>query len=64
MFGRNRNKDYAQQGSITGGMENTYKVNPGAIGGVNIYKTKNGTRGLHGMDGGWYEKEAGSHQDK
>jgi hypothetical protein len=60
IFGSNPNKDYSQQGSITGGYENTYKVNPGPIGGVNIYKTKNGTRGLHGMDGGWYEKEAGS----
>jgi hypothetical protein len=60
MFGTNKNKGYAQQGSITGGYENTYKVNPGAIGGVNIYKTKNGTRGLHGMDGTYYEKEAGS----
>ena len=60
MFGGNPNKKYAQQGSITGGMQNSYKVNPGSVGGVNIYKTKSGTRGLHGMDGTYYEKEAGS----
>jgi hypothetical protein len=60
IFGSNPNKGYAQQGSITGGYENTYKVNPGSIGGVNIYKTKNGTRGLHGMGSTYYEKEAGS----
>lgn len=60
MFGGNRNKGYSQQGSITGGYQNTYKVNPGPIGGVNIYKAGNGVRGLHGMDGSYYEKEAGS----
>lgn len=60
MFGSNKNKGYAQQGSITGGVRNTYKVNPGAIGGVNIYKTKDGTRGLYGMDDAYYEREAGS----
>ncbi len=60
MFGGNPNKKYAQQGSITGGYQNTYKVNPGPVGGVNIYKTKSGRRGLHGMDGSWVEKEAGS----
>lgn len=60
IFGSNPNKDYSQRGTIEGGYQNTYKVNPGAIGGVSIYKTKNGTRGLHGMDGTYYEKEAGS----
>ena len=60
MLGSNPNKDYAQQGSITGGMINTYKVNPGAIGGVNMYKTRNGTRALQYGADGYYEKEAGS----
>ena len=60
MFGRNPNKDYSQQGSITGGMINSYKVNPGAIGGVNMYKTKNGTRALRYGPDGYHEKEAGS----
>jgi hypothetical protein len=60
MFGGNPNKKYAQQGSITGGVRNTYKVNPGPVGGVNIYKTANGTRGLYGMDDAYYEREAGS----
>lgn len=60
MFGGNPNKKYAQQGSITGGSQNGYEVHPGAIGGANIYKTKSGRRGLHGMDGSWVEKEAGS----
>lgn len=60
IFGSNPNKDYSQQGSITGGMINSYKVNPGAIGGVNMYKTKNGTRALQYGADGYYEKEAGS----
>ena len=60
LFGTNPNKGYSQQGSITGGMQNTYKINPGPVGGVNIYKTKTGTRGLHGIDGTWYEKKPGS----
>ena len=60
IFGSNPNKDYAQQGSITGGMINTYKVNPQAIGGVHIYKEKNGTRAIQYGGDGYYEKEAGS----
>jgi hypothetical protein len=60
MFSGNRNKGYSQQGTLTGGSINGYNVNGGAVGGVSIYKTGDGRRGLHGQDGTWYEKEAGS----
>ena len=59
MIGRNPNKDYRQQGSITGGKVSGYEVNPGAVGGVNMYKTADGRRAMkHGADL-YYERSPG-----
>ena len=59
MIGRNRNKDYRQQGSITGGKVSGYDVNPGAIGGVNMYKTKDGRRAMQYGADLYYERSPG-----
>lgn len=59
MIGRNPNKDYRQQASITGGKVNTYEVNPGPIGGVNMYKTKDGRRQFQHEASTWVEREPG-----
>ena len=59
MIGRNSNKDYRQQASITGGTVSGYNVNPGAIGGVSLYKTADGRRSMqHGADL-YYERSPG-----
>ena len=59
MFGRNPHKDYRQQASITGGKVNTYDVNPGPVGGVSIYKTKDGRRAFQHEASTWVERSPG-----
>ena len=59
IFGKNPNKDYRQQASITGGKINTYDVNPGAIGGVSIYKGKNGARAIQHNGDTYVERSPG-----
>lgn len=60
IFGSNPNKGYSQQASVTGGRINTYNVNPGAIGGVNIYKTKDGRRHVDYGSESYREDKPGS----
>lgn len=60
IFGKNPNKDYRQRGTIEGGVINTYKQNPGAIGAISIRKAKSGKRAFTYNHDQYYEKEAGS----
>jgi len=61
IFGNNPNKGYAQQVTQVGGKQNTYNVKPGAVGGRNLYMTKDGRRALYTNTGTpYYEESPGS----
>ena len=61
MFGRNRNKDFSQRGTVTGGSTtDSGKIGHGAEGGVNMYKTKDGSRAVSVGGNTFYERDAGS----
>ena len=63
-FGANRNKDFTQRGTVTGGSiggrAGSGKISHGADGGVNMYKTRDGKRAVSSGGNTFYERDAGS----